>query len=235
MNKLIFAPQHAFRRLFLGLSLVALASISTGCFDIKEKISLKKDGSGSYSMVMDMSEIGKMMESMGGAPGGEDPFAQMDSAIDETAASLRSSKGISNVVTKSENFVVTISYDFASIQAVNDANANMGAETAMIGQGGDGPNFDLDIKKRVFKRASPDFGDVMGSLGADDESLEMAKMMLGGAKYTMTYTMPGKIKSMTNQDAVIGEDGKTVTLKASFLDLLESKTSVGNEIVFKKK
>lgn len=233
MNKSIFNPRFILGRLFLGLGLLFVAFGTSGCFDIEERISLKKDGSGKYTIIMDMSEMGELIASMGGA-GGENPLGQMDSAIDETAKRLREAEGISNVVTKSENYVITVSYDFASLEAINKANEDMQGENPMMMQG-EGPTYDLNVRKRIFKRVSPDFADLMGDMGAEEENLEMAKMMLGSASYTTVYEMPGRVKKMSNKDAVIGEDKKTVTLNTSFLDLLESKASVGNEISYKRK
>jgi hypothetical protein len=49
--------------------------------------------------------------------------------------------------------------------------------------------------------------------------------------YTLTYTFPKKVKSVSSADAVISEDGKTVTYKVSWNDI-NADASIMNLDVF---
>ncbi len=221
------------RKALFTAALLLVATFMSGCFDIEEKMSLNKDGSGTYQMKIDMTEFGEMMASMGAGDNNEF-IESMDSTMRVTAEELRGASGISNVMTKSEDFIITLSYDFKNIEAVNEAQTSMNGESPMMG-GGSTSAFKLDTRKRIFTRMAPDMSDALGEMGGEEESMEMAKMMLKDATYTMTYKFPGRVKKMTNKDAIIQEDEKTVVLETSFLDLIEERAEVNNEITYRRR
>lgn len=221
--------------------LILIAStltLLTGCFEIEELIKLNKDGSGTYTMKVDMSEAGALLASMGGGDEEGGMMGSLDSTIQETAKQLRAAEGISNVRTSSENYIMTIIYDFDKVENISAAQADMESSTpAMLPTGSGDSSYELDVKKRIFKRVVPDMGDLLGDMEGDDEmaqGMEMAKMMMKDATYRTTYIFPGKVKSVSNTDAVI-KDSKTVELEVNFLDLLEQRAQLGNEVKFKKK
>ena len=71
--------------------------------------------------------------------------------------------------------------------------------------------------------------------GEDDDFAEQFKMqfeeIFSSAYYTMVYTFPRKIKSVSNENAVISEDGKTVTYKVSMSDMDKDKAAMNLDVV----
>ncbi|MEZ4773985.1 MAG: hypothetical protein R3D00_12440 [Bacteroidia bacterium] len=216
------------------ISTVCLAFVCTSCLNIVEEIFLKKDGSGSYSISVDMNEMMNMMQGLMTQEQMDenDMFGQMDSTIQETLAQLRSVDGLSNVSHKSEGYKFTISYDFTSVAVLNDATKNGNVTPGMDFNSGTTDNFTWS--KGTFERANPPLGDLM----EDEEfasNFEMAKMFMTGASYKTIYHMPGKVSKMENDQARLSGDKKTVTLDVQLVDVLEGKSLLGNKVKFKGK
>ncbi|HLT53611.1 MAG TPA: hypothetical protein VKZ97_06960 [Flavobacteriaceae bacterium] len=63
------------------------------------------------------------------------------------------------------------------------------------------------------------------------DSLEQATMMFAGSTYTLNYHFPRKIKSVSNEAAVIAEDGKSVSVEYEFIKYLTDPESMNLEVV----
>jgi hypothetical protein len=224
-----------------------LAIITSSCLDMVEEITLNRDGSGSYSMSIDMSEMMTMMKGLMSSEeeNNETNFSgSMDSTMQELAATLRDMQGISNVAHQTENFKFKISYDFADIEALNEAAQNNALSSGGMGQGEmmDGmmpTNPAYEWTKKTFERIDPPTEDLLDQASSEDDemaqAMEMAKMFMGSASYKSIYHFPGKIKKMENDDARISADKKTATLEVKLLDILEGNAGLGNKIYYKKK
>jgi len=55
--------------------------------------------------------------------------------------------------------------------------------------------------------------------------------IFSNAYYTMIYSFPRKIKSVSNENAVVSEDGKTVTYKISMSDMKSDKNAMNINVV----
>ncbi len=58
-----------------------------------------------------------------------------------------------------------------------------------------------------------------------------AKDMYGEMSYTLVYRFPKAVKSVTNENAIIDEDGKTVTLKMNFIDMIKSPEMMNLDVI----
>ncbi|MEZ4826200.1 MAG: hypothetical protein R3C61_07880 [Bacteroidia bacterium] len=216
------------------LSTLFLAFACTSCLNIVEEIFLKKDGSGSYSISVDMNEMMNMMQGLMSQEQMEenDMFSSMDSTIQETLAQLRQVEGLSNVGHKAEGYKFTISYDFTSVDVLNRATQSGSVTPGMDLSSSSGDNF--KYTKGLFERVNPPLGDLM----EDEEfasNFEMAKMFMSGASYKTIYHLPGKVSKMDNEAARLSGDKKTVTLDVQLVDILEGKSFLGNKVKFKGK
>lgn len=90
----------------------------------------------------------------------------------------------------------------------------------------DGKTFSRSLKKD-FKQSSEDVE------ALDNEIAEMgeAKDMFGAMSYTLVYHFPKPVKTVTNEKAVISDDGKTVTLKMNFIDMIKSPETMTLDVV----
>jgi len=217
--------------LFVGL-------LTTACFDLEEEISLNKNGSGRYTTRIDMSQLVTMIQAMGGDAQEmqEGMNHSMDSTLQDMRDKLAGIEGISQVTTDMENNVFAISYNFANVEALNLATGKSdlaGSQSGMNLDMGDVENF--AFSKGKFSRADAPLDQAMAQMeeSGDDQSMDMARMMMGDAGYTLIYHFPGQVKSMTNERATLSADRKTVRLNANFIDLMDGSYNIGNDIRFK--
>jgi hypothetical protein len=93
------------------------------CFEIKEIIKINKDGSGTFSMVIDMSELKVMLESFSEEDENvaESPLAEEEQEYEATKSKLEVIEGISNItfLTENDGYMITTSFDFANPEALN--------------------------------------------------------------------------------------------------------------------
>lgn len=90
----------------------------------------------------------------------------------------------------------------------------------------DGNTFSRTLKKD-YKQSTEDIE------ALDKEIAEMgdAKDMFGTMSYTLVYHFPRAVKSVTNDKATISEDGKTVTVKMNFIDMIKSPETMTLDVV----
>jgi hypothetical protein len=222
------------------LSLLAAATLTlTACLDIVEEITLNADGSGKYAMSMDMSQMmqmmvaympdsvketmdeNAMMDSLANMTGGQ----EMDSVVN----ALNEMQGISHAESHMDGFVMVFSYDFANVEALNQA-ASQNSFTAQ--QGLKPANYVW--KKGVFSRK---FNKVDLGTGDEDtdETMAMAKMMMQEAKFKTVYNFPGAVKKASNSAAELSNGKKTVTVERTFGEIFDDPELMSNEIKFKSK
>ena len=128
------------------LTVLAVGTLAlTGCLHIIEEATFKNNGSGTYQMTLDMSEMKGMMDmfktmgdeapkeegaeedtsdeapDMGAAP--DNGITQMGSELSSVAKSLKSIAGLTNITEISDTsaFRFGYSFDFADVTALNNA------------------------------------------------------------------------------------------------------------------
>ncbi|WNJ17777.1 hypothetical protein [Pontibacter sp. G13] len=218
-----------------ALACAILAFATVGCLDIEEEITLNADGSGKYQMAIDFSQMTAMIKSLSeGELDGEDsnPMIQaMDSTMEAESEKLRNMEGISNIAYRIVDEKTYMSYEFASIDALNNAMAKSQEEQG----GGEAfePIYQWKSGKLERKSLTPAG---MGNLtdGEDEEgALAMMEMMFSDSKYKVTYHLPGKVKK-TNGDGEVEVAGQTVVQEFGLMDLLKEETEAGISIKYKK-
>lgn len=103
------------------LAMLTFPFLLTGCLTIEEHYSFKKNGSGSMTYVVDMSELGRIMAELKDL-GGEnsDDMGRMD--LSEEVAALEQLPGIRKVkLDNKKAWVQRISFDFDNVGALNGA------------------------------------------------------------------------------------------------------------------
>ena len=90
----------------------------------------------------------------------------------------------------------------------------------------DGKTFSRRLKKD-YKKSNQDFE----ALDAEIAEMGEAKDMFEAMSYTVVYNFPKPIKSVTNKNAEISKDGKTVRLKMNFLDMIKSPEKMVLDVV----
>jgi hypothetical protein len=218
------------------LPLITCFSLTlSGCLDILEEITIKKDGSGTFVNKMDASKAADMIATMSALDSTGQMGAQMkftfDSIFDAEWRKYKKVAGISNIkIDTSQPFVYQVSMDFANFNALNTAMI-VGKEEI------EGLKNLFSFQKGLFERkdhmAGFDLGKITGENDSDETTKEMTREMMKEMTYSMIYNLPNTVKSMSNSSATLTDDKKTVRLKCSFLDLMDKKVGIGNKIVFK--
>jgi hypothetical protein len=229
-----FRLRPALRFRTLRVALLALTALCcTSCFNIEEEIYLNRDGSGRYAISVDMSAMMEMMSAfMSQEESGEtDMFGSLDSTLEAQASALRGMAGISNVSHSREEARFKLLFDFRDVSTLNRALQE--TQGASEQTGGLLQNSNFTWTPKSFERAAVDMKANMENAEIDEQSMEMARMFLADAKYKTILHLPGSAKKMTNKDAVISADKRTVTFDATFLDLLDGKVQIGNKVSFK--
>lgn len=224
------------------LAVLAVSALAlTGCLHIIEEATFKNDGSGTYQMTLDMSEMKGMMDmfksmgdempkeegagedasdeapDMGGAP--DNGITQMGSELSSVAQSLKGVQGLSNIreVSDTASFRFGYSFDFANVAALNNAMKVIHKE-----------KYDSKVEEVFrfkggnFERlTSADLGEEMKRALAESEEndeggavdADMLKTFFADMTYKQVYHFPdSKVKKSTNTLSEISSDGHTLSI-----------------------
>ena len=199
----------------------------TGCFDILEEVTVKTDGSGQYTNKIDASKFSEQMQSFAAFDSTGEMIPKMkyslDSTFSSTWANYKTIKGVSNVkIDTSKAYVYVLTFDFTNFEALNKAIG--------FGKPADQQNVYAWEKGKISRKDMPLN---MGDMKTDDESQkEMLKGFLQDMKYTTIYHLPNDAKKVSNKDAKISADKKTVTLECNMLELMDGKVKVNNDVTY---
>ncbi len=189
-------------RPFLLLLLVAF----TSCLTIEERYTFRKDGSGTMTYVVDMSEMGDMMEGLGKmtkeAGGTDEPVMELD----EEAEALRVLNGIRKVkVGKGKEWVRSVSFSFQDIDALN------AALNVLMPDSSGGPHtffsWEGNTLVRRNNRFASELGASMSGVGeggdtADGEDAVDMGVILGSMKYKYSFKFANAITGTTSEEGV---------------------------------
>ena len=248
----------------LALVAVVIVIVATSCVSIIEELTLNRDGSGTYTYKIDMSELiasgimgqarqmseevpsdalevdtvmyaYEMLEADGSLEDMDDPDFWKKVKL---VSIISESRGLGEI-----SFIL----DFDDMSEIDYFAQNLGKllesdETAgmlsSMGLTNSGMVSPLVYKKGLFgssiTRAKGKEKNEMADM-LEEEGGDMVKMMLSGAEYITVYNLPGKVKKVSNDDAKVSNDGSTVTIKADLLDQMEGKADLSATIKFKNK
>ncbi len=253
ISDILLEPNFNYMKNYLKSVLIVLvvSVCFTGCIDIIEDLVLRKDGSGKYTLTMDMSKMmsDPMLKGMMEADE-KNEVKDMDSIVyfkdlpdsvtkDNPDLWSRVSMRIVNNSAK-ESFFVKINLDFKDVSEIGylSANLNKVMDATMSNplagdqpsQGGPSGLIDEGLSyvlngKELVRTSKPPNEDV------SNEDLDMLKNFMGDAEYRMNFELPGKVRKVTLPNAKV--EGKKVVVVVPFLQMMEKKTDLGGSIRFK--
>jgi hypothetical protein len=243
------------------LAVLVLMFTMTSCIDIIEEMTLNKNGTGKYVVIMDMSSLmaegmKDMLQGMAQEEGSENAFSDMPSELDtmiyfsNAPDSVKAKFAHPEILKKTvlrteiseskELMRMTFSIDFDKVKEIDYFLADL---DKMQGNGGAMPNMGSGLfptastDQSLFKLGKRKLTRInppkADDMAMEDEELQMLKMFFAEAKYTTIYHLPGKIKKTTIPDAVV--EGKNLSLVTPLMDMLEGKINMGGDIIYKKK
>lgn len=216
------------KQLLLLLPLLLL----TSCFDILDKINVKADGSGEYSLILNASKsktrlasISKM-ETINGKKVPKRP--EIEAKINEAARIFKATPGISNVKTSMDfdNYIIKLSCNFKKIENINAGLEQLKAKN-IVGKMVPVQLYSQSPEKKTFTRNK------VSSFKSDYDKMSKAdKEVFNDAKYTSVMQFENTIKTQTNNAYQLSPNKKAVKLEANILDFILQKKQLQNTILF---
>ncbi|MDO3424596.1 MULTISPECIES: hypothetical protein [Chryseobacterium] len=220
--------KNIMKQLLLLLPLLLL----TSCFDILDKINVKADGSGEYSLILNASKsktrlasISKM-ETINGKKVPKRP--EIEAKINEAARIFKATPGISNVKTSMDfdNYIIKLSCNFKKIENINAGLQQLKAKN-IVGKMVPVKLYSQSPEKKTFTRNK------VSSFKNDYDRMSKAdKEIFNNAKYTSVMQFENTIKSQTNNAYLLSPNKKAVKLEANILDFILQKKQLQNTILF---
>lgn len=207
------------KKLLVNILVIAMACSFTSCISIIEKVFFKKDGSGTYSMTLDMSQVSSMLSMLGEdqKPAEMDEaFKGMDEGFEKSRAKLEAIKGISNIQQEMDKktLVYTVSFDFKDVNALNNGLNEYFADEE---NRKDYTLFTQDKKR--FSRTSEDrFAKALNEgLGAGEDPDFDPAIFMADAYFESVLVFERDIRSISNEDYKRDGD-RRITIKKFFFN-----------------
>lgn len=202
----------------------------TSCFDILDKVNIKADGSGDYTLILNASKSKtrlaslSKMETVNGKKVPKRP--EIESKINQAAQIFKTTPGISNVKTSMDfdNYIIKLSCSFKKIENVNAGLEQLKAKN-IIGKMIPTNIYTSNLAKKTFTRNKVNtFKDDYQKLSAAD------KEVFATAKYTSVLQFENTIKSQSNAIYQLSPNKKAVKVDGNILDFILEKKPLQNNI-----
>lgn len=206
--------------------------ILTSCFDILDKVNVKADGSGEYTLILNASKSKTRLASiskMETINGKKVPKkAEIEAKINEAAKIFKATPGISNVKTSMDfdNYIIKLSCNFSKIENINAGLEQLKARN-IIGKMIPTQIYNQNLSKKIFIRNKVNTfkGDYYKMSKADRE-------IFNEARYISVLQFENMVKSQSNITYSLSPNRKALKLEANILDLILQKKQLQNTILF---
>jgi hypothetical protein len=201
---------------------VLVISMMSSC-TIYRTINFNADQSGNIENKVDMSGMMSVMNENGGGSNPLGTMGDMDQ-FNKTKIELESISGITNVKLNYDSTgIITTSYDFNSVDALNKAlGSGNFTQNVMLGMGQEASKNPGIIKYKGKKFTWTEVDKKMlKKIQSEDTKKQMAEMdmMLASSKMNTIITFPTAIKKVSVKNAVITND-KTVSYVMSLKEFI---------------
>lgn len=244
----------------IKLLLIAFFAFLFSSCQFTETMVLNSDGSGTMKVAVNMDQ---MMEIMKGMDTEKDQVKKLDTLIYVKDILEKKKDSISKLpkkdqeqLKKMKNYKIRVAMDednsklqyelladFKNITEMNnlsDALSRLSdfAPTAeMENQGSEESNeeligIDFSFVENVFKRNAYIKDKVLHRQQMD--SIKSMEGFLSTSLYSLNYTFPKKIKTVSNMDAKISSDRKSVMIQVPFLEYYKNPDLLDLEVLFEK-
>lgn len=240
----------------LFIVLITITTL-TSC-QFTERININEDGSGKYSLEMDMSAMMSAMKQMGDSIKPNEEMKVLDTVIlfkdileekkdsisqlsKEDQASLKAIEDLKihmMVDEKKNKMVSDFIYDFKSISDLANIQEKISkAQSVKDGKKNDTPASDSDVlysyngKKFIRKVIKKKMSDEEKE--AYKKSMEQSASFLDGSSYKLEYHFPKTIKSTTYEGATFSADKKTMYIQADMKAITENPKLLNFEVILK--
>lgn len=204
----------------------------TSCFDILDKVNVKADGSGEYSLILNASKSKTRLASiskMETINGKKVPKkSEIEAKINEAARIFKTVPGISNVKTSMDfdNYIIKLSCNFKKIENVNAGLEQLKAKN-ILGKMIPTNIYSHNPQNKSFTRNK------INTFKSDYDKLSAAdKEVFNNAKYTSVLQFENTVKSQSNNAYQLSPNKKAIKLEGNILDFILQKKQTQNTILF---
>jgi RNase H-fold protein (predicted Holliday junction resolvase) len=217
--------------------MIGISVFLTGCFEIREEVTVKPDGSGSITMTLDMSEskynLANFMKA-GEVQGERIPSKEeIEEQLKEVEQKLRNMQGLSDIRQNKdfENFIFSISANFSNIKYLNEAintfvkkvNENVSPPVRLV----DNFRFNSGSFQRLFNYPVETVTEEeYKKLGT------MERFMLESARLVQIYRFEKPVKTISNARAQLSASKKSVKIEHKLSDLVKGSSTVASDLQF---
>jgi len=201
------------------------------CFDILDKVNVKADGSGEYSLILNASKSKTRLASiskMETINGKKVPKkGEIEAKINEAARIFKSVPGISNVKTSMDfdNYIIKLSCNFKKIENINAGLDQLKAKN-ILGKMVPTQIYSHNFAKKIFTRNK------INTFKSDYDKLSTAdKEVFNNAKYTSVLQFENTVKSQSNNAYQLSPNKKAMKLEGNILDFILQKKQIQNNII----
>lgn len=211
------------RPFLLASTAIISLLLCTGCFDLEEYLFLKKDGSGKFSFVVNMSKMMAMAQMFEDSTETKkvDENEKLNTQFERSRRKIATIQGISNYqeIADSVNYRFGFSFEFRNIQALNKA-----LNYVFASDSSSETNYSyFEWKDNQLSRLEPtDVRNlVSGSTAAPDtktgsaaakKQLMNLDMVFSDITYNTTYEFEQPIDSVANDKCLLAPKGNKVIL-----------------------
>ncbi|MDV7696774.1 hypothetical protein N6B72_07575 [Chryseobacterium soli] len=213
-------------------ALLFLLLLLTSCFDIVDKVNVKADGTGEYTVILNASKSKTRLASiskMETVNGKKVPKkSEIESKINEAARIFKATPGISNVKTTMDfdNYIIKLSCNFKKIENINAGLEQLKAKN-IVGKMIPTQIYSQNLAKKSFTRNK------INTFKSDYDKMSTAdREIFTNAKYTSILQFENTISSQSNSSYSLSPNKKALKLDANVLDLILQKKQIQNNILF---
>lgn len=243
------------------LSSLLFSLLLTSC-QFTESITFEKNGSGKMNFSVDASEMMSMMgESMADSSEeaidtivnfkefleeNKDSIAQLSPEEQETLKSLEDFTMHMVMNSQEGEVFFDLSTEFENTDKLSDMFAEMNKMQALsnndsmnqgpfggISENSGNIETSYSFDGKTFNRITKIID--QAAFDKNKDSIMQASMMFATSIYSLKYTFPKKIKSVSSENALISNEGKTVTVNYTLGDYISDPEKMNLEIVLEKK
>lgn len=203
----------------------------TSCFDILDKVNLKADGSGEYSLILNASKSKTRLASiskMETINGKKVPKkSEIEDKINVAARIFRTTPGISNVKTSLdfENYIIKLSCNFRKIEDINAGLAQLKAKN-ILGKMVPTQIYSHNSAQKTFSKNK------VSTFKKEYEQLSKAdKEVFTDARYISILQFENNIQSQSNPTYQMSPNKKALKQEGKILDFIFQKKQIQNTIL----
>lgn len=214
--------------LFLSITLLL-----SSCFECVEEINLKKDGTGSFVYIVNMSQSKAEINTafrLDSFMGSKLPsLNEIKTKIAEAKNTLNTAEGISNLTVKENynDYIIEVRGNFSSIdkfnKAIKQCAKQMGANADAIESDFNYSATDTTYQRTVASIEAKAAARILSLFGGRSEQ----------ATYTCIIRTEGKVNKVDNSKAKISPSGKNVLLKLNASEVLKNSALLNLSVSYK--